>query len=54
MELIVLVASFVLLALASALGWAADSRDGADWAPDAPTASAVDRWHSTMTPMPYP
>lgn len=24
---------FVLLAFASAMGWVADSRDGADWAP---------------------
>jgi hypothetical protein len=32
MELFVLL-FFVLLALASALGWTADSRDSADWAP---------------------
>jgi hypothetical protein len=32
MELLLL-AFFVLLALVSALGWTADSRDGADWMP---------------------
>jgi hypothetical protein len=31
MELLVLLAFFLLLALASALGWTADSRDSADW-----------------------
>jgi hypothetical protein len=33
MELLVLLGLFVLLALASALGWTADSRDSADWTP---------------------
>jgi len=33
MELFVLLAFFVLLATASALGWTADSRDSADWRP---------------------
>jgi hypothetical protein len=32
MELIVL-AFLVMIALVSALGWVADSRDGADWRP---------------------
>ena len=35
---------FVLLAVASALGWAVDSRDGADWAPSA-HGDRVARWH---------
>jgi hypothetical protein len=34
MELFLL-SVFVLLALASALGWVADSRDSVDWAPSA-------------------
>jgi hypothetical protein len=33
MELLFLVAFFVVLAVASAAGWTADSRDSADWAP---------------------
>jgi hypothetical protein len=33
MELIIFAAFFGLLALFSALGWVADSRDGADWRP---------------------
>lgn len=33
MEFLVLVLFFAALAVASALGWTADSRDGADWAP---------------------
>jgi hypothetical protein len=33
MELLALLAFFLLLTLASALGWTADSRDGADWKP---------------------
>ncbi len=33
MELLILLAFFLLLALASALGWTADSRDSADWKP---------------------
>jgi len=33
MALIVFIAFFGLLALVSALGWVADSRDGADWRP---------------------
>ena len=33
MELIVFGAFFLVLALLSALGWVADSRDGADWTP---------------------
>ena len=33
MELIVFVAFLALLTIFSALGWVADSRDGADWAP---------------------
>ena len=33
MELLVLLAFLVLLAVASALGWTADSRDSADWTP---------------------
>jgi hypothetical protein len=33
MELLVLLAFFALLALASALGWTKDSRDSADWTP---------------------
>ena len=32
---VMLIVFFVLLALASAAGLAADSRDGADWAPSA-------------------
>jgi hypothetical protein len=32
MELVIL-GFIVLIAVASALGWVADSRDGADWAP---------------------
>ena len=43
MELLLL-SVFVLLALASALGWAVDSRDGADWAPTA-DGFRVNRWH---------
>lgn len=35
---------FVLLAVASALGWAVDTRDGADWAPSA-NGFRVTRWH---------
>jgi hypothetical protein len=35
---------FVLLAVASALGWVADSRDGADWAPSA-NGQRVAHWH---------
>jgi hypothetical protein len=35
MELFVLLAFFVLLALASAIGWTADSRDSDDWMPSA-------------------
>jgi hypothetical protein len=35
---------FVLLAIASALGWVVDSRDGADWAPSA-DGFRVTRWH---------
>jgi hypothetical protein len=31
MELLAILAFFSLLAAASALGWATDSRDGADW-----------------------
>jgi hypothetical protein len=31
MELLVLLAFFLLLAVAAAFGWTADSRDGADW-----------------------
>jgi hypothetical protein len=30
---LVLLVLFVLLAVASVLGWTADSRDGADWRP---------------------
>jgi hypothetical protein len=33
MELIVFGVFFLVLALLSALGWVADSRDGADWTP---------------------
>jgi hypothetical protein len=33
MELIIFAAFFGLLTLFSALGWVADSRDGADWRP---------------------
>jgi hypothetical protein len=33
MELLVFLGFFVLLAVASALGLTADSRDGADWSP---------------------
>jgi hypothetical protein len=33
MELLLLVAFFIVLAVASAAGWTADSRDGADWTP---------------------
>ena len=33
MELLVFAAFFALIALFSALGWVADSRDGADWRP---------------------
>lgn len=33
MELVLLVAFFVLLALASAVGLTADTRDSADWKP---------------------
>jgi hypothetical protein len=33
MELLVFAAFFVVLAVLSALGWVADSRDGADWTP---------------------
>jgi hypothetical protein len=33
MELFVLLAFFLLLTLASVLGWTADSRDSADWTP---------------------
>ncbi len=43
MELFVL-SIFVLLALAAALGWVADSRDGADWAPSADGLRTT-RWH---------
>jgi hypothetical protein len=43
MELFILVI-FVLLAVASALGLTADSRDGADWAPSA-DGRRVARWH---------
>jgi hypothetical protein len=43
MELLLL-SVFVLLAVASALGWAADSRDGADWSPTA-DGVRVTRWH---------
>jgi hypothetical protein len=32
-ELIVFGTFFVVLAVLSALGWVADSRDGADWTP---------------------
>lgn len=35
---------FVLLAIASALGWSVDTRDGADWAPSA-NGFRVTRWH---------
>lgn len=31
--LVFLVVFFVLLAVASALGWTADSREGGDWSP---------------------
>lgn len=43
MELLVL-SIFVVLALASALGWAVDSRDGADWSPSS-DGFRVNRWH---------
>jgi hypothetical protein len=43
MELVLLVI-FVLLAVASAAGLTADSRDGADWAPSA-DGRRVTRWH---------
>ena len=33
MAFLVFVAFLVLLTIFSALGWVADSRDGADWAP---------------------
>jgi hypothetical protein len=33
MELLVVLAIFVTFALASALGWTADSHDSADWKP---------------------
>jgi hypothetical protein len=33
MELFILLGFLLLLALASALGWTADSRDSADWKP---------------------
>lgn len=35
MELIVFGVFFLALVVASAFGWVADSRDGADWAPTA-------------------
>jgi hypothetical protein len=40
MEL-VLLAFVVILVVASALGWTADSRDGADWAPSTDGARAA-------------
>ena len=43
MELLLL-ALVLVLALASALGWAVDSRDGADWSPSA-DGFRVTRWH---------
>jgi hypothetical protein len=43
MELLLL-AIFILLAVASAAGWTADSRDGADWAPSA-DGQRVAHWH---------
>jgi len=39
-----LLAFFVLIALASALGWVKDSRDSADWKPSA-QGVRVARWH---------
>ena len=44
MELLLLLAFFVVLAVASAAGWTADSRDGADWAPSVGGDRAA-RWH---------
>jgi hypothetical protein len=44
MELFIL-SVFVLLAIASALGWVVDSRDGADWAPS-DDGFRVTHWHS--------
>ena len=44
MELLLLVAFFVVLAVASAAGWTADSRDGADWAPSV-NGNRAARWH---------
>jgi hypothetical protein len=43
MELFLL-SIFVLLAIAAALGWVVDSRDGADWAPSS-DGFRVTRWH---------
>jgi len=42
---LLILALFVLFAIASALGWVVDSRDGADWAPS-DGGFRVTRWHS--------
>jgi hypothetical protein len=44
MEFIVLLALGALLTLFSALGWTADSRDSADWAPTTNGMRAPARW----------
>jgi hypothetical protein len=44
MELFIL-SVLVLLAIAAALGWVADSRDGADWTPSN-GGFRVTHWHS--------
>jgi hypothetical protein len=43
MEL-VLLSVLLILVIASALGWAVDSRDGADWTPTS-DGFRVTRWH---------
>ena len=44
MELLVVLLFFVLIALASALGLTADSRDSADWKPSH-AGARESRWH---------